>query len=457
MRIAVTGATGFIGQALVKMLLARGDQATAITREASLSPSMEGARHVRLDVTSPECLTDLTAALEGLDAVVHLAGETVAGRWSRDKKQRIHDSRQLGTRNVVDAMRACSARPRSLICASASGYYGSRGDEPLSEDAPPGDDFLARVCIDWEREAVRAQELGIRTVRLRQGLVLGAGGGALAPMIPLFRAGVGGPLGTGAQWWPWIHIDDDVELVLFTIDHEECEGAFNAVSPDLATNARFSQALGHALRRPALAYAPSVALQVVLGEFAQTLLASQLMLPAKAQDAGFSWEHESLDQTLLDVLDPKSGRKPRIQTFERSTVVPKDLSAVFSFFSDPANLQALTPPALGFHMLTPSPVQMRRGTVLEYTLNVRGVPLRWKTLIERFEPQARFVDLQLRGPYLLWRHRHGFEPVDGGIAVLDCIEYALPLAPLSDVALHTVSGDLRRLFDYRQARLLELV
>ena len=456
-RIGVTGASGFIGTALVEALLARGEQVIAFSRGGNLPASLGRARIELLDVTSKGCVPALAAALEGLDAVVHLAGETVAGRWSQAKKQRIHDSRQLGTRNVVDAMRACTAGPRAFVCASASGYYGSRHDEPLTEEAPPGDDFLARVCVDWEREAMRAADFGIRTVCLRQGLVLAAHDGALAQMLPVFRAGVGGPLGSGSQWWPWIHLEDDVALMLFAIDHDACRGAVNAVSPDLTTNARFSQALGHALRRPSLAYAPSLALGLVLGEFAQTLLSSQLMLPARAQDLGFVWRHESLDRALLDIVDPDSGREPRLTVFESSQVVEAALPRVFLFFSDPVNLAVLTLPALDFRILTPGPIEMRRGCVLDYQLRVRGFPLRWKTLVERWELQTRFIDLQLRGPYLLWRHRHDFVPVDGGIEVRDRIEYALPLAPLSDLALRTVAADLRRIFTYRRARLRALL
>jgi uncharacterized protein (TIGR01777 family) len=456
-RIGVTGASGFIGQALVEQLLARGDQVVAFSRGLKQPASLRKASVQQLDVSVSSCIPALTAALEGLDAVVHLVGETVAGRWSHAKKQRIHDSRQFGTRNVVDAMRACQRPPRAFVCASALGYYGSRGDEPLTENSSPGNDFLAHVCVDWEREAVRAEELGIRTVRLRQGLVLGAGGGALNAMIPLFRAGVGGPLGSGAQWWPWIHIDDDVALMLFAVDREECCGALNAVSPDLTTNARFSQALGHALRRPSLAYAPGIALRVVLGEFAATLLSSQLMLPAKAEDLGFVWRHESLDQALLDILDPNSGRQPRISIFESSEVIAAELPQVFSFFSDPANLEALTPPALDFHILTPRPIEMHRGSIIDYRLRVRGLRWRWRTLVERWEPQTRFVDLQLKGPYLLWRHQHEFAPAQGGVTVRDRVEYTLPLAPLSDVALRTVAADLRRIFDYRRTRLRALV
>jgi uncharacterized protein len=452
-RIGITGASGFVGSAVIAALLKRGDAVRAFTRNPSAKAFPDGVEVRQLELMSE---TDPVAAAEsfaGLDAVVHLSGETVAGRWTAAKKRLIRDSRRISTHNLVAALRACSQRPRTLVCASASGYYGSRGDEPLTEDAAPGDDFLARVCVDWEDEANAATSFGTRVICMRQGLVLGRDGGALAAMLGPFRACAGGPLGSGAQWWPWIHLEDDVALILFALDRDDVAGPVNAVSPDIASNARFSQALGHALRRPSLAFAPAPALRIVLGEFSETLLASQLMLPAKAEDLGFVWRHDSLDEALLDLLDPRSGRAAGTTGFVSAERVAARPDAAFAFFSRPENLEALTPPRLGFHMLTPPPIEMGRGTIVEYDLRVHGVPVRWKTLIARCTPGVGFVDYQLRGPYLLWRHRHDFEADGDGTIVRDTVDYALPLAPLSAVALPLVRGDVRRIFEYRRTRL----
>jgi uncharacterized protein len=454
--VGITGASGFVGSAVVAALLERGDAVHAFVRDPDGVKLPPGVLVQRLDLSRADDVARAAQAFEGLDAVIHLAGETVAGRWTQAKKAKIHDSRQVTTRNLVAAMRSCARPPRVLACASASGYYGSRGDEPLDESAPPGTDFLARVCIDWEQEAGRASEFGSRVVCLRQGLVLGRGGGALAAMLPPFAFFVGGPLGSGAQWWPWIHLADDVKLFLFAIDDERTSGPVNAVSPDLANNVRFSQALGHALRRPALAYAPGVALRAVLGEFADTLLASQLMLPAKAHDLGFCWDHESLDQVLLDLLDPGSRRAPGTTRFEATETVAGTLENVFSFFANAANLEALTPPALRMHILT-LPTQMQRGAIIEYALRVHGVPVRWKTLIAQWQPGVRFVDVQLRGPYLYWRHRHDFERKDEGVVVRDTIDYALPFAPLGALAGPLVRADVRQIFDYRRLQMSRLI
>ncbi len=453
-RIGITGASGFVGRALVTALLARGDAVRVFTRDPEAGRFPAGVEVRRLDLRADPMDT---AALEGLDVVVHLAGETVAGRWTAEKKALIADSRRIGTRDLVAALRACAVRPRALVCASASGYYGSRGDEPLTETAPAGDDFLARVCVDWETEASAAAEFGMRVVCMRQGLVLGPDGGALHAMLAPFRFGAGGPLGSGAQWWPWIHLADDVALFLMAIDRADVTGPINAVSPDIASNARFSQALGHALRRPSLAYAPGIALKAMLGEFADTLLASQLMLPARAEDLGFVWRYESLDEALLDLLDPGSGRRPATTRFEASATVRSRPEAVFAFFSDAKNLAALTPPKLDFRTITPLPIDMRRGAIIEYALRVHGVPVRWKTLIAKWSPVVGFVDYQLRGPYLVWRHEHAFDTRGDEVVVRDTVDYALPLAPLSGVALPLVRGDVRRIFEYRRTRMGEIL
>ncbi len=237
----------------------------------------------------------------------------------------------------------------------------------MLESSPPGSDFLAKVCVDWEREAQRARSIGLRIACLRQGIVLGRDGGALDEMLPPFRFFAGGPYGNGSQWMPWIHLDDDVALFLYALDND-VSGTFNAVSPDVATSARLAHAIGDVLRRPALAYAPGIALYTVLGEFASTLLASQLVLPDRALSAGFRFKHELLEQALLDILAPGQKREPNIQRFEDELVVKAPLEKIFSFFADPGNLARLTPSEVDFHMDAKTPGDLRRGSVMEYSL-----------------------------------------------------------------------------------------
>jgi uncharacterized protein (TIGR01777 family) len=452
MKIVVTGATGFIGQAVVRALAERGDSVTALSRAPQRDTFGDGVALARFDPNAPPD----PAPFEGADAVIHLAGETVAGRWTEQKKRAIKDSRESGTRTLVASLAACSSRPRTLVSASATGYYGDRGDEALFESSAPGTGFLADVCVAWEREIAAAEHLGMRVAWLRQAIVLGAGGGALAAMLPPFRAFVGGPLGNGSQWMPWIHLADDVALTLFALDRD-ISGPLNAVSPDIATNARFAQALGAALRRPSLAFAPSIALYALLGEFASSLFASQIVLPDRALAAGFTFEHEMLEEALLDILAPGERRAPATQRFEDSVVVNAPIERVAAFLSDATNLEQLAPPEVKIRMLTPLPIDMRSGSAIEYQLAVRGVSMRWKSLIVDWQPGAHFVDYQLRGPYLLWRHDHRFAPDPAGTRVTDLVRYSLPLAPLSGLALPVVRANIARIFAFRRASIARLL
>jgi uncharacterized protein (TIGR01777 family) len=227
---------------------------------------------------------------------VNLAGEPVAQRWTAEAKRRIRDSRVDGTRRLVEALGNSRARPPVLVSASATGYYGDRGDEVLTENSGPGSDFLAGTCVEWEAAAQRAERIGIRVVLLRIGIVLGRGG-ALKKMLPAFRAGVGGTLGSGRQWMSWIHIDDLVKLALFTIQHE-MSGPVNAVSPDPVTNAGFTTALSGVLHRPAILPVPKIALRAVYGEMAGIMTSSQRVIPAAARKAGFVFEHDEIGAAL---------------------------------------------------------------------------------------------------------------------------------------------------------------
>ena len=250
----------------------------------------------------------LAEILGSCDGLVHLGGEPVAQRWTPAAKKRIHDSRVEGTRRLVDALARLSRRPRVLVCASAVGYYGSRGDETLTELSPPGSDFLARVVMDWEDAAQSAEQLGIRVVRLRFGMVLGAGG-ALAKLLPLFRWGLGGRLGSGQQWMAWIHLQDAVNLILFALDFSAIRGPINATAPHPVTNDEFTGRLAIALHRPAILPVPRFALRIALGEMSEMLLASQRVLPSVAKSAGFPFQYPDLHAALENLLNSQGERK----------------------------------------------------------------------------------------------------------------------------------------------------
>jgi uncharacterized protein (TIGR01777 family) len=291
MNVAVTGAGGLIGSRLVAALRERGDEVTIISRDAS--------RGARWDPPAQAAPVD---ALAGRDAVVHLAGEPVAQRWNTRSKRAIRDSRVVGTANLVAGLRAASPRPQALVCASGVGYYGDRGDEILDESASAGEDFLAEVCVAWEAAAGAASELGVRVCSLRTGVVLERSGGALAKMLPPFRAGVGGPVAGGRQWMPWIHIDDMVGFYLAALDDERRAGALNACAPTPATNAEFSKTLGRVLRRPAIAPVPALALRVLYGEMAAVVVGGQRAVPARAMQLGHEFRHTELEPALRAIL-----------------------------------------------------------------------------------------------------------------------------------------------------------
>jgi uncharacterized protein len=294
MRALVTGATGFIGRRLFATL----DRPVALSRHPTRARAALGASAETFD-WDPEVAPPPKESLHNIDTVFHLAGESVGeGRWTPERKQIIRQSRVLGTRHLVDSLAAAAPRPQVLVCASAVGYYGDRGEEILEESAPPGSDFLAEVCEAWEAEASRARSLGMRVVSVRTGIVLGPKGGALARMLPPFRLGLGGRLGSGHQWMPWIHLDDLVGLYLHAAGKPEIEGALNGVAPAPVPNTEFTKTLAAVLHRPAIFPVPEFALRLALGEFASVLLASQRVVPRVAERTGYAFRYAKLADAL---------------------------------------------------------------------------------------------------------------------------------------------------------------
>ncbi|HEU4564499.1 MAG TPA: TIGR01777 family oxidoreductase [Gemmatimonadaceae bacterium] len=295
-RIVVTGATGFIGGALLPALEARGWSVARVVRSAA------SARDGDI-VWDPAGGVVDAAQLDGVDAVVHLAGEPIAQRWSAEAKRRIRESRVQGTRTLVRTIARLDRPPRVLVSASAIGVYGDRGDELLDESSPPGRDFLAEVARAWESEAAGAASARTRVVSPRFGIVLAERGGALAKMLPAFRLGGGGRLGDGRQWMSWVSLDDLVASIVFALEHEELEGAVNVVAPNPVTNAEFTDTLGRVLGRPTLVHVPAFALRLMFGEMADaTLLASQRVAPRRLEGAGFRFRHARLEEALRAAL-----------------------------------------------------------------------------------------------------------------------------------------------------------
>ncbi len=299
--VLVTGATGFIGRALCATLKDRGLVFTALGRRPEKTKAaLPGVKDVWR--WRPRMEPAPLAAIQGAGAVVHLVGESIAGRWNADKKRAIRESRIVGTRHLIEAMGEAKSKPSVLVCASAVGYYGNRGDEELTEEAGPGTDFLAEVCQAWETEARRAEELGVRVVMIRNGIVLGLGGGALAQMLVPFKLGLGGPLGNGNQWMSWVHIEDVVGVILHALERPTVKGPVNVTAPAPVRNREFTKTLAQVLRRPAILPVPAVGLKILVGEFADALLASQRVLPKRIQQSGYSFRHPALEDALRATL-----------------------------------------------------------------------------------------------------------------------------------------------------------
>lgn len=301
--IAVSGASGFIGRALVSALKSRGVRVRPLVRPGRSVPD-----GIPWD---PEASSIDREALEGLDAVVHLAGENVAGaRWSEAQKQRIRDSRVRGTGLLAEALSALRDKPAVWVSASAVGIYGDGGDRALDEDSPPGDDFLARVCVAWEEAAAPARAAGIRVVHPRFGVVLHPHGGALAKMLGPFKLGLGGKLGSGAQYMSWIGLEDAVRALLYLID-QPLEGPVNLVAPNPVTNAEFTRALAGALHRPAPFFVPSFAARLAFGEMAEVaLLRGQRVFPKRLLGAGFQFAQPELAPLLASLFAPSQDSAP---------------------------------------------------------------------------------------------------------------------------------------------------
>jgi len=298
MKIFITGGTGFVGTHLGKAYLKNGWQVTATgTSSTHALSGTENFTYVNADTTQKGTWQD---AVRGADAIVNLAGRNIFNFWTEDYKKQIYNSRVLTTRNLVESLD--SGKQVTLLSASAVGYYGSRGEDLLTEASEPGDDFLAGVSRDWEAEALKAGEKGARVALMRFGIVLGRGGGALAKMMPAFKFFVGGPLGSGMHWFPWMHMDDLKAATLFLLQAPEAQGAFNFCAPQAVRYKTFARILGQQLGRPSFMKTPAFVLKLLAGEMGATMLSSQRAVPAKLEKAGFSFQYPELDMALKEIV-----------------------------------------------------------------------------------------------------------------------------------------------------------
>jgi uncharacterized protein (TIGR01777 family) len=471
MRVFITGATGLVGRALTLRLLGGGHQVTAWTRSPDRARNLLGPEVALVNAANGG--PALAAEMARTDAVVNLAGESVLGaRWTEQRRQLLWQSRVDLTASIVAAIKAAQPRPSVLVSASAVGYYGDRRDELLDEHSTPGTDFLAQLCLQWEQAALSAREAGVRVFIPRLGIVLAIDGGALAQMLPAFRFGAGGPLGSGRQWIGWIHLADVAAILSQALEDQRYQGPAVAAAPGAVTSVQFATTLASVLHRPSLLRVPRFALRAMFGEGATVLTAGQRVTALRLSELGFKWQYDNLEPALRNLLatdnptiEPIDSNSPQplnpfgssyLQTnppdyllrhaFRVNAPVPE----VFSFFSRVENLGVMTPADLRFQLTTPAPVEMGRGTRIEYRLRPGPVPLSWRALIEVWEPQRLMIDLQEKGPYRCWWHEHHFRPDGGATLMEDRVYFVSPFGVIGAAAgRFMVMPALRRIFRFR--------
>ncbi len=458
MVILLTGATGLVGKELGKALIKEGHELIVLSQDSSKAKTILPfpAKVFSWGANFEELPKDI---LNGVEAIIHLAGESIAsGRWTKKRKERIYESRILTTRKLVNAVKAAHLKGdlklKHFISASAIGIYGNRGDELVNEESSLGNDYLASVCKDWEKETLSLNEIGIRVVNPRIGIVLSAQGGALEKMLLPFSLGLGGAIGLGRQWMSWIHLEDLVQLFLFVLKNQEIKGSLNAVAPNPVTNKEFSKVLASSLERPLFFPVPPLMLKVILGEMSTLILAGQRVSSEKALNNGMKFKYPNLYSALKEICTPFQKCQKELLAEQW---IPKKPEDIFPFFSDEKNLEKLTPEFLGFKVLQKSTPHIHEGTLIDYRLRVHGIPLRWRTRIEDWKPGHQFVDTQLKGPYQLWHHTHDFIEFAGGTLMRDRVLYRVPFGWLGDLfAGIKIRSDVTKIFNFRRKIIFDL-
>lgn len=302
MKILITGGTGFVGTQLTSRLIQDRHEVTILTR--SLKGAKDSSPGISYLEGDPTKKGPWQASIKNHDAVINLAGASIFAKWTEEHKKAIRESRVNTTRNIVEGIPSRSEKPFTLFSTSAVGYYGFCGDEELTEESPQGDDFLARIAVEWEGEALKAEDKGSRVVITRFGIVMGEKGGALSQMIPLFKKYIGGPIGSGKQWFSWVHIKDLTEAFAFLLKHPEISGPVNLCSPNPVRNKDLAKALGKALHKPSFMPAPGFMIKLVLGEFGSVILEGQRVIPRRLSENGFVFQFSNIEKALQDILSP---------------------------------------------------------------------------------------------------------------------------------------------------------
>jgi uncharacterized protein (TIGR01777 family) len=445
MKILITGATGLIGKEVGKVLAEKGHEIFVMARDKKKAQA-------QLPFPCEIIQGDLNEGpikdhrLETIEGVINLMGESVVGdRWTDKKKKSIVRSRIDGTRHLLQSL---SSRLQVFVSGSAIGYYGDCKAEILTEDHAPGNDFLAQVCIDWEKEAAKAP---CRHVFIRTGVVLARYGGALDKMLLPFRLGLGGVIGNGQQWMSWIHLQDIVGLFVMALENPKASGPINGVSPHPVTNRDFSLALARSLDRKLGPSIPVFALKALFGESAIAIVSSTRGSAERAEDLGYEFQFTNIDEAFENICAPlRSGE----EVFYSEQFLPQKPEEVFPYFRDAHNLEELTPPTLSFNIEKVSTAEIQQGTIIDYRLKIHGVSVKWKTEIDEWAPPYRFVDNQVSGPYSLWHHTHEFKAYCGGTLMTDRVRYRLPMGALGWLfGSPFVKKEVQGIFNFRRQKI----
>ncbi len=451
MKVLLTGATGFIGNELGKYLVQNGHELVVVSRNAAKARQ---SLAFPCEIIQCDLNHDLIpeGQLKAIQGVIHLAGQGVADRrWSKKQKELVYSSRIRSSENLLASF-SKSTQPQVFVSASATGFYGDQEDKILDEDSAAGSGFLADVCKDWEKIFTSTSSLKAwgqtRFVQIRIGLVLSPFGGALLKMLPAFRLGIGGVLGSGNQWASWIHVQDVVRMFAWALESKQVSGVFNAVSPSPVTNLDFTIALAACFAKKKGPPAPAFVLRMALGEMASLLLGSARVVPKRATAAGFHFQYPNLPSALAEVAD-LFGNGDSI--FRVQQYIEKSRSQVFAFFSDARNLEKITPSAVNFHVEKMSTDKIEEGTLIDYKLKIHGVPVHWRTLIKQWQPELCFVDDQVKGPYQKWHHTHQFQDLGPGTLITDLVQFKLPFGLLGWMtAGWLVRKDVSSIFEFRR-------
>lgn len=453
MKVLMTGATGMIGKELGKALVSRGYHVYVVTRDAEKARSQLPFPCQVIEGNLAEGPLKDHQELRLMDVVINLAGENIGGgRWNEVRKRKIYESRILTTRNLIQSL---PVAPKIFLSASAIGYYGSQGDTVLTEDSPAGEDFLAQVCQDWEEELLSFSYgealAATRVVSIRTGIVLASQGGAMEKLLPLFRRGLGSVLGDGKQWMSWIHLEDEIGLIMHALEKNNVRGPLNLVSPHPVTNEDFSKTLASVLEVGLAPRVPSMVLWASMGEMSALVLGSQKVLPQVATQTGYKFKFAELKKAFEDICN-----KETEEVFVSEQYLPWKPEQVFPFFSHAGNLQRITPPSLDFEILAGAPDKIHQGSEISYRMKIHGVPLKWRTIIDEWNPPHRFTDTQAEGPYSVWRHTHEFREFAGGTLMIDRVRYVLPMGSVGNlIGGALVRSEIEKIFAYRRQYLIK--